>query len=117
MCIAVIGGMDRLERHYKNEAQKLGIELKVFNSAASGMISIIKAVDAVVIFTNKVSHRARKEAMSTAKSKNIPVFQYHSCGICTLRNCFNCLNIGEGRVEAKKNQVNEVGSAFSKLTS
>jgi ABC-type uncharacterized transport system substrate-binding protein len=92
MCVALIGGMDRLERHYKNEAEKLGIELKVFNTSAAGMVSAIKTADAVVVFTNKVSHRARKEVINTAGARNIPVYQYHSCGVCTLRDCLNCLH-------------------------
>ena len=91
MCVSVIGGMDRLERHYRSEAEKFGIDLKVFNTPASGMASMIKTADAVVIFTNKVSHRARKEAMNAARSRNVPVFQFHSCGVCTLRDCLNCL--------------------------
>jgi ABC-type uncharacterized transport system substrate-binding protein len=92
MCVAVIGGMDRLERHYRDEAQKYGIEIKVFNTSSVGMASTVKNVDAVVIFTNKVSHRAKKEVMITARSRNVPVYQYHSCGVCTLRDCLNCLN-------------------------
>jgi hypothetical protein len=31
MSIALIGGMDRLARHYVSEAERLGIFLKVFN--------------------------------------------------------------------------------------
>ena len=92
MSIALIGGMDRLERHYISEAEKLGIDLKVFNKPEAGITRKIKNVDAVVIFTGKVSHRARKEAVNAAKSNNIPVLMYHSCGICTLRDCFSCLN-------------------------
>jgi ABC-type uncharacterized transport system substrate-binding protein len=84
--------MDRLERHYRNEAEKFGIELKVFNSSSAEMASKVKTVDAVVIFTNKVSHGARKEVMNTARSRNLPVYQYHSCGVCTLRECFNCIH-------------------------
>jgi hypothetical protein len=91
MCIAIIGGMDRLETHYRREADKLGIELKVFNRPTAELSSKLGVVDAVIIFTNKVSHRARIEAIRTAKSRNIAVYQYHSCGICTLRNCFNCI--------------------------
>jgi len=30
MCVALIGGMDRLERHYVVEAGRFGVELKVF---------------------------------------------------------------------------------------
>lgn len=91
MCIALIGGMDRLERDYINEAEKFGIKLKVYTKAQKGMSSKIKDVDCLIIFTNKVSHRAKLEAINVAKSMKIPVFMFHSCGICTFRNCLNCL--------------------------
>lgn len=91
MCIAVIGGMDRLERKYVNEAEKLGIRLKVYTKAGKDLTSKIKDVDGMIIFTNKVSHRAKIEAMNIAKSKGMPVFMFHSCGICTLRNCLKCM--------------------------
>ena len=91
MCVALIGGMDRLERNYVCEAEKLGIDLRVFTKPETDLSSKIKNVAAVVIFTNKVSHKAKKEAMNIAKAKNIPVFMYHSCGICTLRECLSCL--------------------------
>jgi ABC-type uncharacterized transport system substrate-binding protein len=92
MCIAVIGGMDRLQQHYREEAALAGIELRVFNEAEANLSARLRQVDALVIFTGKVSHRARREAMKTARSRNIPVYQLHSCGICTLRECFKCLN-------------------------
>lgn len=91
MCVAVIGGMDRLERHYRQEAAQAGVELLVFNRSEANIGAKLKNVDALLIFTNKVSHRARREAVSVAKAQNIPVFQYHSCGVCTLRNCLNCI--------------------------
>ncbi len=91
MCAALIGGMDRLKRHYIAEAEKFGIELKVFNGPEADIASKVRNVDALVIFTNKVSHRAKKEVMNIAKSRNIKVFMCHSCGVCTLRNCFNVL--------------------------
>jgi hypothetical protein len=96
MCVALIGGMDRLERNYIDEAERLGIDLKVYTKSETGIASKVKNVDAVVIFTNKVSHKAKREVMNTAKAKNIPVFMYHSCGVCTLRDCLSCLkNIGK----------------------
>ena len=91
MCIALIGGMDRLERQYKNEAEKMGINLKIFTRSEASIGSKIRNMDALVIFTNKVSHRAKREVMNIAKARNIPVLMYHSCGVCTLRDCLNCL--------------------------
>jgi len=89
--IALIGGMDRLERQYKNEAEKMGINLKIFTRSKAGIASKIRYMDVLVIFTNKISHRAKREAMNVAKAQNTPVFLYHSCGVCTLRDCFRCL--------------------------
>lgn len=91
MTIALIGGMDRLERHYIDEAKNLGFTLKVFTKSKSSISERIKQVEAIVVFTNKVSHKTRQEALSIAKTKNIPVLMHHSCGICTLRDCLNCL--------------------------
>lgn len=89
--MALIGGMDRLEKQYTLEAEKFGIKLKVFTKSKTDMASKIRHVDVLVIFTNKVSHRAKKEVVNLAKMRGIPVFMYHSCGICTLRYCFSCL--------------------------
>ena len=91
MCVALIGGMDRLQNNYINEAKRLGIDLRVYTKSETGIASKVRNVDAVVIFTNKVSHKAKGEVMNTAKANNIPVFMYHSCGISTLRDCLSCL--------------------------
>lgn len=65
--------------------------LKVFNGPEAQLKSRMGNVDAMVIFTNKVSHRAKREAMGVAKSRNIPVYLRHSCGVCTLRRCLDCI--------------------------
>jgi len=96
MCIAVIGGMNRLEPHYRAEATQAGIELRLFNSSEVRLAAKLKNVDALLIFTNKVSHRLRKEALNAVKDRSIPVLQHHSCGVCTLRNCLNCLITSPG---------------------
>jgi hypothetical protein len=98
MCIALIGGMDRLGKHYLEEAERAGIGLRVFTRSEVNIGSKLRSFDGVVIFTNKVSHRVRNEAMSAAKANDIPVFMHHSCGVCTLRECFRCLHA----VEPKK---------------
>ena len=91
MCVALIGGMDRLERHYFEEAGKTGIDLRIFSVLEANLASKIKNVDAIVIFTNKVSHKVKKQAMDASRANGIPVFMHHSCGVCTLRECLNCL--------------------------
>ncbi|MRR08173.1 MAG: DUF2325 domain-containing protein, partial [Deltaproteobacteria bacterium] len=94
------GGMDRLERHYLEEAAKFGVELKVYSRSEARISPKIRNVDAMLIFTNKVSHQVKTQAMNMAKAHQIPVFMHHSCGICTLRECLGCLNIKKGGVRS-----------------
>jgi len=91
MSVALIGGMDRLIREYIEEAQKLGIELRVFTKPVKGLHSRIRNMDAIIIFTDKVSHGLKNEAKKIGKLNNIPVFLHHSCGVCTLRDCLRCI--------------------------
>jgi hypothetical protein len=90
--IALFGGMRRLERHYKEEATRVGIRLDVFNSLGTRMAHRIRGVDAVAIFSCQVSHKLRKVVIRTAESEGVPVFFCNSCGICALRECLSrCL--------------------------
>lgn len=89
--VVLIGGMGRLERHYSTEAGNHGVALKMFNECPAGLSSRIGNARALILFTNKVSHRARREAMNAARSRRIPVLMRHSCGICMFRNCLECL--------------------------
>ena len=95
MCIAVVGGMTRLKARYHQEAGKLGIDLKIFNTLSLDMDSKLRNVDAVVLFTNRISHTARRETMQAVKRHDIPLYQFHSCGLCTLRDCLSCLKNGD----------------------
>lgn len=89
--IALIGGIDRLKKHYINEAGKYNVKLKVYNMTEAGIGAKIQNSDAVVIFTNKISHSFKMEVMNAVKSRKIPVYMSHSCGICSLRNCMDCI--------------------------
>ncbi len=95
MCIALIGGLDRLERHYRDEAAKMGFDLRVFSTWETNISAKLKSVDAMVIFTNKVSHQVRQAAVKTARSKDIPLIMNHSCGLCSLKECLGCLQFAE----------------------
>lgn len=100
MCIAVIGGMKRLAAHYRAEAQRQGIELQVFNVAGRELERKLQRMDAVILFTGQVSHNARHEVVRAARRHKIALYQCHSCGICSLRECLNCL-AGQGMTAAR----------------
>ncbi len=102
MCVALIGGMDRLERDYEAEARKHGVELRVYTKTKTGLATRLKTVDVMVMFTGKVSHQLKREAVSAARSRSIPVIMAHSCGVCSLRECLQRL-MASGEDEAGKN--------------
>ncbi|ADU63962.1 MAG: DUF2325 domain-containing protein [Pseudodesulfovibrio sp.] len=85
MCAALIGGMDRLKREYMTEAEKSGIRLKCYTGKERSISGSLGNVDFVVLFTNKVSHKARKDVMAALRGTNVPVIMRHSCGVSTLR--------------------------------
>lgn len=91
MCIALIGGMKRLEARYRNEAKRRGMNLKVFNVGGRDLERKLERMAAVILFTDRVSHNARRDVVRAARRYQIPLYQYHSCGLCTLRDCLNCL--------------------------
>lgn len=91
MCVALIGGMDRLEKHYIEEANKLGVKLKVFTKLEKDVHKKIGNVDAVVIFTNKVSHELKESIRKNFSFKKCPCLMCHSCGISSLRKSIEYL--------------------------
>lgn len=92
MCAALVGGMDRLKREYMTEAKKSGVKLKHFTGKERTISSALGKVDFVVLFTNKVSHKARKEVLAAVRGTGVPVYMHHSCGISTLRKCLDNAN-------------------------
>jgi len=87
MCAALIGGMDRLKQEYLRTAKQAGVDLKIFTGKESTIAAQLGKSERIIIFTNKVSHQARNEAMNVAKANNIPVHMLHSCGVSSLRKC------------------------------
>ncbi|AMK12824.1 MAG: DUF2325 domain-containing protein [Pseudodesulfovibrio sp.] len=85
MCAALIGGMDRLKQEYVTEAKRNGIKLKHFTGKERKISKALGEVDFVVMFTNKVSHKARKDVLDALRGKDVPVYMHHSCGVSTLR--------------------------------
>ena len=85
MCATVIGGMDRLKRDYINAAKKEGVRLKVLTGKENRIAGKLGNADLVILFTNQLSHSARREAIAHARKNNIPVVQSHSCGVSSLR--------------------------------
>ncbi len=87
MCATLVGGMDRLKQDYLRTARQAGVDLKIFTGKENSIAAHLGGSERIIIFTNKVSHQARNEALSVARSRNIPVDMLHSCGVSSLRKC------------------------------
>lgn len=85
MCITLIGGMDRLKADYMATAQANGHELKCISRNERNFTNKIGNPDVLLIFTNKISHEAKRKAFQTAKSRGIPLEMLHSCGVSSLK--------------------------------
>ncbi len=94
MCAVLVGGMDRLRNEYMEAAKEQGVSLKVFTGQERSIKSQIGDADMLILFTGKVSHAARKEALKYAKHNKIPVKMVHSSGVTALKGCFNCCSLG-----------------------
>lgn len=87
MCVALIGGMDRLKRDYESAAKKCGVRLRTFTGKESCLVDKMGTPDMTIVLTNMVSHNARAEVMQRSKSLGIPVRFLHACGVSSLRQC------------------------------
>ena len=87
MCVTLIGGMDRLKQDYIAAARQGGATLKCISRNERNFMDNIGNPDAIIVFTNKVSHEAKRKALLHARSRNIPIHLVHSCGVSSLRDC------------------------------
>ena len=89
MCVTLIGGMDRLKPDYEAAAREKGWRLKHVSRNEANFERKAGEPDLLIVFTNKVSHEAKRKATAIAKAKNIPIIFAHSCGLSTLRDCLS----------------------------
>ena len=87
MSAVLVGGMDRLRQEYIEAARAMGVSLKVFTGQERSIKSQIGDIDLMILFTAKLSHAARQEAVRHAKTNNIPLHMIHSAGVSALRRC------------------------------
>ena len=78
MSIVLIGGHDRMYGKYKGIAGKHGHKIKVFTQITTRFNKSIGSPDAIVLFTNTVSHKMVDIAVREAKKKKIPIIRCHT---------------------------------------
>lgn len=87
MCVTLIGGMDRLKAGYEAAAREHGCRLHCIPRNERNFSEKIGSPDLLIVFTNKISHEAKRKACDAGRARGIPVRLVHSCGVSTLRDC------------------------------
>lgn len=93
MSIGLVGGMDRATRDYQRAAQSFGVDLHHFERDCPSLERRLNGMDGIIIFTNRISHRARHKAVEKAKGEGIPILMCHSCGVSSLKRCLEGISM------------------------
>lgn len=93
MCIAIIGGLDRLKRVYEERCKELGFDAKVFSQVVPDLRKRIVTLGGIVIFTDRVSHNAMRDAQNAGRWAHIPVIKSHSSSVSSLSRCLQEIRI------------------------
>ncbi len=85
MCVALVGGMDRLKRDYEGVAKQFGVRLKLFTGKEACLMERLGSPDMAVLCTRMVSHNAKTEVVQRSRTLGIPVRFLNTNGVSGLR--------------------------------
>ena len=78
MSVVIVGGHDRMVQQYKQVCKAHRCKAKVFTKKAGNLGNQIGSPDAIIIFTNTVSHQMVKFAVTEAEKANADVIRSHT---------------------------------------
>ncbi|MCI6677156.1 MAG: DUF2325 domain-containing protein [Clostridiales bacterium] len=78
MSIVIIGGNECMVCEYQQICKNHGCKAKVFVKEKSGFKKKLGSPDLMILFTNTVSHKMVRSALSEAKRNNIQIERTHS---------------------------------------
>lgn len=85
MSVVIIGGHDRMVSQYKKICKEYNCRVKVFTQMAGNLKEQLGAPDLFVLFTNTVSHKMIKCALTEAERNNSEVVRCHSSSQSALK--------------------------------
>ena len=88
MSVAIIGGNERMEQHYIDVCKSHNCKVKVFTKP-KGIREKIGNPDVVIFFTNTVSHKMTRQALSSIANSNPTIIRSHSSSISSLKEILN----------------------------
>lgn len=78
MSVVIIGGHDRMVSQYKKICKSYNCKAKIFTQMPSNFRNQIGSPDLMVLFTNTVSHKMVKCALTEAERANTDIVRCHS---------------------------------------
>lgn len=85
MSVVIVGGNECMIRQYKNLCNEYKCKAKVYSKMGTGLKNMGNP-DLIVLFTNTMSHKMMRCALSEAKGQNIKVARSHTSSIAALKN-------------------------------
>ncbi len=93
MSAVIIGGVESMERKYKDICKKHNYKAKVFTKMSGNLREKIGSPDLIVLFTNTVCHKMVKCALEEAQRTNANVIRCHTSSATALDAILNeCVN-------------------------
>lgn len=85
MSVVIVGGNECMTRQYKDLCSEYKCKAKVYPKMTNGLKNI-RSPDLLVLFTNTVSHKMIRCALSETRGQNIKIARSHSSSMAALKN-------------------------------
>ncbi|SEP68854.1 hypothetical protein SAMN02910289_00351 [Lachnospiraceae bacterium RM5] len=78
MSVVIVGGHDRMVSQYKKICKEHKCKVKVFTQMRADFCNQIGKPDAVILFTNTVSHKMVRCAVAEAEKNDAEIIRSHT---------------------------------------
>ena len=78
MSVVIVGGHDRMVCQYKKICKKHKCKAKIFTQMSGNLSTLIGSPDLLILFTNTVSHKMVKCALTEAEKCNADIVRCHT---------------------------------------
>lgn len=78
MSVVIVGGHDRMVCQYKKICKKHKCDAKVFTQKTGNLGNQIGRPDLIILFTNTVSHKMARCAVSEAEKRKTDIIRCHT---------------------------------------
>lgn len=86
MSVVIVGGNDCMVRQYKDLCREYRCDAKVFTQMKSGLKNKIGRPDLLVLFTNTMSHKMVRCALSETRGQGTVIARSHSSSMAALKS-------------------------------